>query len=72
MRREKTTLREFINKLEEISGNGKNDNIRVITMDYDDDCFDIGWDGIYTVFPQEEVEELNPQNGEKCLLIQMG
>ena len=71
MTKGKTTLREFINKLEEISDNGKNDNIRVVTMDYDEECIDIEWYGIDNVFPQEELEEANPQNGEKCLVIQM-
>ena len=32
MTQEKTTLREFINKLEKLSENGKYDNIRVMTM----------------------------------------
>ena len=71
MAKGKTTLREFINKLEKISDNGKNDNVRVVTMNYDDECFDIEWYGIDNVFPQEELEEGNPQNGEKCLVIQI-
>ena len=66
-----TTLREFIDKLEKLSENGKYDNLRVMTMDYDDECYDIGWYGIDTMYPQNEVEENNPQNGEKCLIIQL-
>ena len=61
MTQEKTTLREFINKLEKLSENGKYDN---------DECYDIGWYGFDTVYPQNEVEENNPQNGEKCFIIQ--
>ena len=69
--KEKTTLREFINNLERLSENGKYDNISVVTQDSDDECYNIGWYGIEDVFPQEELYENNPQNGEKCLVIQM-
>lgn len=69
--KDSTTLREFINSLERLSENGKYDNIRVVTMNYDDECSDIGWYGVDDVYPIEELEECNPQNGEKCLVIQM-
>ena len=69
--KERTTLREFIDKLEKLSENGKYDNVSVVTQDYDDECYDIGWYGIEEVFLQEELEENNPQNGEKFLVIQM-
>ena len=71
MAKEKTTLREFIYELEKLSENGKYDNLRVMTMDSDDECYDIGWYGIDTMYPQEEIEENNPQNGEKCFIIQI-
>lgn len=71
MKKEKTTLREFINYLEELSDHGKYDDIRVVTMDSDDECDDIGWYGFDTVYPQEEIDECNPQNGEKCFVIQL-
>ena len=66
-----TTLREFINILEKLSDDGKYDNIHVVIMNNDDECLDIGWYGIDDVYPIEELEENNPQNGEKCLVIQM-
>jgi len=69
--KDSTTLREFINILEKLSENGKYDNIRVVLMNNDEECIDIEWYGIDNVFPQEELEEMNPQNGEKCLVIQM-
>ena len=69
--KDSTTLREFINILERLSENGKYDNIRVVTKDYDDKCIDIGWYGVDDVYPIEELEECNPQNGEKCLVIEM-
>lgn len=69
--RDSTILRGFINSLKKLSENGKYDNIRVVTMNNDDECLDIGWYGIDDVYPIEEVEENNPQNGEKCLVIQM-
>ena len=69
--KDSTTLREFINRLERLSENGKYDNIRVVTMNYDDKCYDIGWYGVDDVYPQEEIEEDNPIHGEKCLVIQM-
>ena len=65
------TLREFINKLEKLSDNGKNDNLKVGLMDYDDEVQSIGWMGIETVYPQEEIEESNPQSGEKMFVIQL-
>lgn len=65
------TLREFINSLERLSENGKYDNIRVMTQDYDDKCYDIEYYGIEEVFPQEELDEDNPVHGEKCLVIQI-
>ena len=66
-----TTLREFINSLERLSENGKYDNIRVVTMNNDDECFDIKWYGVDDVYLIEELEENSPQNGEKCLVIEM-
>ena len=69
--KDSTTLREFINRLERMSENGKYDNIRVVTMNNDDECLDIEWYGVDDVYPIEELEENSPQNGEKCLVIQM-
>lgn len=69
--KDSTTLREFINELESLTENGKYDNIRVVTMDNDDECYDIGWFGFDTIYTREEIEECNPQNGEKCLVIQI-
>ena len=63
-------LRELINELEKLSENGKNDNIKVALLDYNDIAQAIGWIGIDTVYPTEEIEECNPQNGEKMVLIQ--
>lgn len=65
------TLRNFINSLERLSENGKYDNIPVLIMDYDDVCVDIEWYGIDTIYPQEEIEDNNPKNGEKCLVMQI-
>ena len=65
------TLREFINDLERLSENGKYDNTNVVIMDNDDECHDIGWYGFETVYPSEEIEECNLQNGEKCFVIQI-
>ena len=69
--KDSTTLREFINSLEKMSEDGKYDNVRVVTMNYDDECYDIEWYGVDDVYPKEEIEENNPIHGEKCLVIQM-
>jgi hypothetical protein len=67
--RDTTTLREFIQSLEELAENGKNDNTPVLLRNFDEECYDIGWFGFDTVYPPDEVEECNPQNGTKCLII---
>lgn len=59
-----TTLRPFIEELEKLSENGKNDNLPVFCMNSDDDCYDIAWFGIETVYTR--VEGCDP-----CLVIQI-
>lgn len=39
----KTTLRDLINELEKLADKGNNDNLPVMLMDNDEDCYDIGY-----------------------------
>ena len=65
-----TTLREFINMLEELSEGGKNDNLEV-GVEYNDEEFrPIQWFGVDEYYPSEELEENNPQHPTKCIMIQ--
>lgn len=66
---EYTTLREFIQGLEELSDNGKNDNLRVVLKNNDEECYDLNWYGIDEVYPLDEIEDNNPIHGEKCIII---
>lgn len=66
---EYTTLREFIQGLEELSDNGKNDNLRVVLKNNDEECYDLNWYGIDEVYPLNEIEDNNPIHGEKCIII---
>ena len=68
--KDKTTLRQFINKLEKLSDGGKNDDLEVMTLNYDDEAYPLGWFGIDTYYPQEEIDENNPVHGTKCIMIQ--
>lgn len=67
--KEYTTLREFIQGLEELSENGKNDNLRVVLKNNDEECYDLNWYGIDEVYPLDEIEDNNPIHGEKCIMI---
>lgn len=64
------TLREFINELEQLSDGGKNDNLEVVVLNYDDEFFPIGWFGIDEYYPKDELDENNPQHPTKCIMIQ--
>ena len=66
-----TTLREFISELEKLSENGRNDNLRVVLKNNDEECYDLNWYGIDYVYPIEEIEENNLIHGEKCLMIEV-
>ena len=66
-----TTLREFISELEKLSENGRNDNLRVVLKNNDEECSNLNWYGIDYVYPIEEIEESNPIHGEKCLMIEV-
>lgn len=67
---DKTTLREFISRLEELSDGGKNDNLEVGVQGYDDEFCPIQWFGVDKYYPIEEIEENNPQHPTKCIMIQ--
>lgn len=69
MEKEYTTLREFIQGLEELSDNGKNDNLRVVLKNNDEECYDLNWYGIDEVYPLDEIEDNNPIHAEKCIMI---
>lgn len=63
------SLREFITKLENISENGKNDNLRVILRDSNGECRDIGWCGIEKVFLWKDAVTDGPLGEEDCVMI---
>ena len=67
--KEYTTLREFIQDLEKLSDNGKNDNLRVVLKNNDEECYDLNWYGIDEIYPLDEIEDNNPIHGEKCIMI---
>lgn len=66
-----TTLREFISELERLSEKGRNDNLRVVLKNNDEECSDLNWYGIDYVYPIKEIEENNPIHGVKCLMIEV-
>ena len=65
------SLREFITKLEGISENGKNDNLRVILRDSNGECRDIGWCGIEKIFLWKNAVTDGPLNEEDCVMIKL-
>lgn len=64
------SLREFITKLESISGNGKNDNLRVVLRDSNGECHDIGWAGIEKIFLWKDAVPDCPLDEEDCVIIE--
>lgn len=64
------SLREFITKLESISGNGKNDNLRVVLRDSTGECRDIGWAGIDKIFLLKDAVPDCPLGEEDCVMIE--
>lgn len=65
------SLREFITKLENISENGKNDNLRVILRDSNGECRDIGWCGTEKVFLWKDAVTDDPLGEEDCVMIKL-
>lgn len=65
------SLREFITKLEGISENGKNDNLRVILRDSNGECRDIGWCGIEKIFLWKDTVTDGPLDEEDCVMIKL-
>jgi len=64
------SLREFITKLEGISENGKNDNLRVVLRDSTGECRDIGWAGIDKIFLWKDAVPDSPLDEEDCVIIE--
>lgn len=65
------SLREFITKLEDISENGKNDNLRVILRDSNGECRDIGWCGIEKIFLWKDTVTDGQLDEEDCVMIKL-
>lgn len=65
------TLRDFIKSLERLSENGKYGDVPVLVTHCDEYCVDIDRYGIDDIYPLYEIEDGNPINGKKCLIIQM-